>query len=289
MKKTRIVLPALAVLFLSTASACSFSTGTKTTEKTVDPVITHTAEPTQTALVEVGDCEDVESGDYYTNGAVYTINKTAKKLKSVTYEGNDYNKYKAGQGTLNFEADIKFVEYGDTHAVYFIKDSKETFIYKSTSLSGTPTITMKTITRTSTSSSSSSSNISKMPAAYPTITYGSYISGAINQDARDEQGQRITNPEGGYVKKDYYYHFDLTETSIKVYVSESAETHAEEPTYKLDNYKVVFNQAALLIQIPKPEFTCSMSFVAKDNTIRFTDSSGEGSIYSGSGNLTLKA
>ncbi len=268
MKKSRIVLPALAVLFLSTASACSFSTGTKpsTTPATVtlDPTTTKTRE-----LVEVNDCEDVESGNYYVSSEIYTINKTTKKLKSVTYEGNEYSKYIAGQGTLNFEVDIKFVEYGDTHAIYFTKDNKENFIYKTTSLIGKETFEMSTVTSSSTGSSSLSTYIHKMPTTFPTITYGSYIS--------------------GLVKEQYYYHFDLTETSIKVYVSESAETHAETPTYEQNNYKVVFNQAALLIQVPKePKYTCTISFAASDNSVKFTDSYSEGCTYSGSGTLTLK-
>lgn len=263
MKKSKIALSALAVLLLSTASACSFSTRTtpSTTPATVtlDPV-----QPTTQPLVEVNDCEDIESGDYLVVGDVYKINKTTKKLKSVTYEDNDYSKYVAGQFTENFEVDIKFVEFGGGHAIYFERDSKENYIYKSGS-----NIAFITGSRSSTGSSASEVFIHKIATTFPQITYGSYISNLINEQ--------------------YYYHVDLTQTSIKIYVSESAETHGETPTYEQENYKVTFNFAALMIQVPKqPKYTCTVSFRASDNSVRFTDSYSEGSTYSGSGTLTLK-
>lgn len=279
MKKRKLILPfVLGFLALSMASCDNKSSGTtpqtpaETDPKT--PTETGPTTPSALELVEVADA-DVESGDYIHGGEVFTIDKTNKKIKSITYENNDYKNYINKQGTTNYEANIKFVSYLNKNSIYFKYDNADYILYKN----GTSYTLAKIKNSTTTSSS-----IYKMPE-FPEVAYGNYVSSEQEHDKRDASGNRIPNGDGGYVKEKFYYHFSIRETEVKVYVSDNASTYTGDAIYSIQNYALAYNTGGLVIKIPKKEFNISISFL-RNGTVRFTDSDGEGSIYSGSGNLT---
>ena len=276
MKKKKLLLPIIAVSLLASLSACNMISPSSSTNKPESTPTAQTPSTTKT-LVEVTDCEDIESGDYIINGNFVTVDKSNKKITAMKYENNDYNKYKAKDGTKVFELDIKFVEFNDTHAVYYKNDNAEYFLIKS----GTSFYQYKRVDGVLTYNS-----FYKMPVIV-NIEYGEYVSTKQNDYVYDDNGNKVPNGEGGYQKHDFYYHVDLREKSVKVYVSDNDSTHNDTVVYQIENYALVVNAGGLAIKIPKTEFDFSITFTEKG--IRFTDSSGQGSRYSGSGTLTKKA
>ena len=130
MKKTKLALPILAALLLVSTTACSMLSGGGTTTKPTETTVPTTTTTVQ-APVELTDCADIDSGDYIVGRNIFSINKTTKKLKSIDYDGFNYNKYVNNQGTLNFEVDINFVEYISKASIHYVKDNVDYYLYKS--------------------------------------------------------------------------------------------------------------------------------------------------------------
>lgn len=245
MKKT------LKLLFIAlgafTLAACSGTLDNKTSDskKTVEPT---TQQPPQTVeYAEVSD-SDVESGKYMLNKDVYNIDKVSKKVTVTTVE--NYDQYKNNTGTLKLDVAIKFIKYSECNAIYFKDDSKEYFVY----VNGTSTF-IDTKTKTSTSSS----GLAQMTIAE--VETGIYVSEEQEQYKVDNDGNRIEEGDS-FVKERFYLFFDLTDTSLKVYVGSDSKTYGGTPIYSLDNYVLELIHGKLYIRIPHQNsyYKCSLRF-----------------------------
>ena len=266
----------LLTMALGGLTSCVFNGGSTTTTTTTPT----TAEPSKTTTVQEYEDTPVEAGKYTYLDIVYDFDKTNKKLKATQYA--TYNEYKNNGGTVLFNLDAKYVDYEGKHAVYVNYDNVSYYIYvdeAKTKIS----IKRNTATR--------SSGMVKLGTIIEP-EYGTYVSDKLEQDKLGEDGKRIPNGDGGYVKEEFYLFVELTATTAKLFVGSNATTHKDTPLYSINNYQAKFLQGNVIIEIPHTTagYSCNL-IVLESNVLEFTnDSEDDGtdarySNYSGSGNM----
>ena len=230
---------------------------------------------TQPTYKELDDC-DFPVGKYMINDIVYDYNKTDKKVIATKYES--YSAYKNNDGVKQFETTVNFVEKGGIPSVHFkdgdydyfflVKEGKTTYVKKKNAESSGGLISVDKIVEP---------------------TYGKYVSSICEQYKVDSDGERIVKDGGGYEKENFYLFLELTETSLKVYVSDNNTTHGDTPLYSLDNYvlTIVYGYICFSVKHPNGNYSCSFR-VMSDTVIHCTNSAEnlKGGDYSMSGNLT---
>lgn len=274
---------ALSKLFLATIlgvglASCGSGDGVPTSNQSTSVAIsTPTTTPTS---VEYNDTT-VEAGKYMYLKVVYDFDKTNKKIKATEYAS--YSQYKNNTGTLLFEKDVKYIDYSNSHAVYFVNDNKEYYVY----MDGN-----KTKISTKSGSLTSTSTFTKLgTVADP--EYGTYVSTEFEQSKLGSDGKRIPDGNGGYEKEKFYLFVELTESTAALYAGSNSTTHNSEPLYSITNYVATLSQGHVVIEIPHTngEFCCRLIF-EESNVIDFTNYAEDISTdykyadYSASGTLT---
>ena len=231
-------------------------------------------------FAEISDVADISSGDYILGRNILSIDKNNKKAKLVNYE-MDYYKYKAKNGTLIYDENIKFVRFKDNYDAINIV-SQNAYIYTSNGK-----VTYAQLTEGENSYSSTYQSINLVPQ-FVLPTYGDYISPKLTQNKIDEQGKKIPSDNGGYVQESFYLFLTISQDKAQLFVSDNTSTHNENPLGEIENYSLSFNAEGIFFKIPHKEGdkACSLT-VASAETIRFINSYEKNGDYSGSGTFTL--
>lgn len=292
MKKTikGLIVGALFTLGFVSLSSCNNSNIVSTREVyPVEPSEVTTAKKT-TTYKEVSSA-DVEDGDYsYLNG-VLKIDNTNKKVTFTKY--NDYDEYKAGGKTPEYNESFKYVEYEfmelstatykKANAIYFVHLAEEFFIYKNGD-----SIYLDSNSNASGIIHHTRGLVISKVTSFVTPTHGTYVSNELEQYKVDESGNRISNGDGGFQKEKFYLFLELTATEAKIYNSDNNTTHGNTPLHSISNYKLKMRPSGLYIEIPhtQGEFKCSLVIESR-SSIGFVNAYEKHGDYSGSGDFVL--
>ena len=263
----------LAALFL--VSCGGAETVTTPAVKTTAPATT--SEPAQ-EVVEIEDVAKVPSGDYIVGKEVYRLDKEAKTLEILDFN-MEYLKYKNDEGTLVYETGIGFYNIAGYERIVYMRDGVEYRIYESAG---------KIYHAKVGNGSSSSTSILPFPDTVILPTFGSYVSGPLEQFKVDSEGNRVKNPDGSFERETFYLFLDLTKASVKLYVGWDDTTHWNNPILSLDGYVLSYNTAGLSIRVPHSEgSTYALRLTIKAGGISFVNDTENYGDYSGSGVFTL--
>ena len=278
MKKKNLLLLATSMLVLASCGgpASSSATGLSTSEPSQSQSRSSASLAPDFEEVETN---DLPSGEYSLGNIVYKYDKDTKKLTRTKYE--DYEAYKAGTGTKELEVAVKFVQYTSTTygsgipAIYFLDGTKHNFISKNDK-----NARIETIHYVDGVKSYSTLPMAPVSELIP-FTLGNYVSSKeFEQYKVDDQGKVIYDEP----KEKFYLFLELTATKAAIYVGENNQTHRETPLHSVENYKTLFSNGMLRINIPHVggDFACTLTSKTAGQ-IEFNNSYEKRGDYSASG------
>ena len=274
----RIILPlvASALLMASCGGAQPSSSSIAPSSPTESSV---SSAESSDEMVDIDDVAEIASGDYIYRKVILRLNKAEKKIKAIDY-GNEYKKYKADQGTVQYEETIRFVKISGVKTIYYTHGEAKYYIQ----LKQTNYIAVMCHEGYSTSTFP----MSLVPETVQMPVYGSYVSGELEHYKVDGEGKRIPSGDGGYEKEKFYLFIDISETSIKLYNGADATTHAETPLLSKDNYALLMNSKGVYVSVPHadPAYHLSLSDFG-ETSFRFVNAFEKHGDYSGEGTMTL--